>query len=87
MTSANEMPLMPGAPTSHLHDEVELLAFKFWMERGAPIGTPDVDWFLAEKELTGPTESADPVLLGIAKTIGTALGSVAALVNSNRQQN
>jgi hypothetical protein len=27
--------------------DVELLAFEMWLERGAPIGTPEIDWYRA----------------------------------------
>jgi hypothetical protein len=33
-------------------DEIERRAFHLWEERGRPIGSPDVDWLLAEQELT-----------------------------------
>jgi hypothetical protein len=31
--------------------EVESLAYRLWLQRGRPIGSPDVDWFRAEDEL------------------------------------
>jgi hypothetical protein len=30
---------------------VEVLAYEFWLARGCPIGSPEVDWFHAEEEL------------------------------------
>jgi hypothetical protein len=30
---------------------VEKLAYKLWTERGRPLGSPEVDWFAAEKAL------------------------------------
>ena len=30
---------------------VEILAYQFWEERGRPSGSPEVDWFRAEREL------------------------------------
>jgi len=30
--------------------EIEKLAYRFWEERGRPFGSPEVDWFKAERE-------------------------------------
>ena len=61
------------------HEEVETLAYKLWEERGAPFGTPEVDWFHAEEELHAAAN--DTPLSVLAKTIGSALGSVAATIS------
>ena len=47
--------------TSILHNEppdspvnavaVSELAYRRWLERGCPLGSPDEDWFAAEEEL------------------------------------
>jgi hypothetical protein len=59
--------------------DVELLAFEMWLERGAPIGTPEIDWYRAEELLRGaPGESGSP-LTSLGKEIGSLLGSLAAL--------
>jgi len=31
------------------HEFVAKLAYKLWEERGRPLGSPDVDWFAAER--------------------------------------
>ena len=31
------------------HEFVAKLAYKFWEERGRPFGSPEVDWFAAER--------------------------------------
>jgi len=31
------------------HEFVAKMAYKFWEERGRPFGSPDVDWFAAER--------------------------------------
>lgn len=36
------------------------LAYQFWEQRGRPIGSPEVDWFLAEKALA--SAQRDPKL-------------------------
>ena len=36
------------------HDEQQqtaLLAYQFWVERGWPVGSPDEDWYRAERPL------------------------------------
>ena len=48
----------PQPPTSSAdYGSVAALAYQFWMDRGCPIGTPEVDWFHAEEELNGRGES------------------------------
>jgi hypothetical protein len=32
---------------------IAVLAYEFWQERGCPIGTPEQDWFRAEREIAG----------------------------------
>jgi hypothetical protein len=31
------------------HEFVEKVAYQFWEKRGRPIGSPEVDWFAAER--------------------------------------
>jgi len=31
------------------HEFVAKVAYKFWEERGRPFGSPDLDWFAAER--------------------------------------
>lgn len=38
------------APT---HQEIAMLAEKYWAERGWPQGSPEQDWLRAEQELRG----------------------------------
>jgi len=33
------------------HEEISALGYELWMERGSPVGSPEVDWFRAEEEL------------------------------------
>lgn len=40
------------------HEELEELAYHYWLERGSPIGTPEEDWYRAEKELERREELA-----------------------------
>jgi hypothetical protein len=33
------------------YDEIAALAYAYWLERGCPTGSPEVDWLRAEREL------------------------------------
>ncbi len=60
------------------HDQIELRAYQYWEERGRPWGTPDVDWFKAEQDLT--SSEPEGALSKIARTVGSAVGTVAAFL-------
>lgn len=34
-----------------VHEKVALLAYSYWEERGRPAGSPEEDWYRAEKEV------------------------------------
>jgi hypothetical protein len=36
-------------PGESRHEFVAKLAYKLWVQRGRPFGSPDVDWFAAER--------------------------------------
>ncbi len=59
------------------HQEIELRAHELWQERGRPSGTPETDWFKAERERSRKPEGA---LSRVAREVGTVLGTVVALV-------
>jgi Protein of unknown function (DUF2934) len=61
------------------YDQIELRAYQCWEERGRPWGTPEVDWFKAERELTAA--EPDGPLSKIARTVGAAVGTVVALLS------
>ena len=50
--------------------QIEKLAYRFWEERGRPSGSPEEDWFKAERELQresiGPPERLPFSSLGIS---------------------
>jgi len=56
-SQANEndrpLELIPEFSYESRHEFVERLAYKFWSERGQPLGSPDVDWFAAEEVVYG----------------------------------
>jgi hypothetical protein len=37
--------------------EVASLAYQYWLERNCPIGSPDEDWFRAQRELQEKRQS------------------------------
>ena len=39
---------------SMIHERVCERAHELWMERGCPEGSPEEDWFMAEREIMGP---------------------------------
>jgi hypothetical protein len=69
---------------SERHEAIQLAAYYFWQQRGCPVGTPEVDWFRAEEQLTGQIEptSTRPILVTAAEAIGSALGSIAGAAAS-----
>ena len=32
-------------------NQMQRLAFQFWLDRGCPIGSPEIDWYRAEEEI------------------------------------
>ena len=62
------------------HQEVELRAYELWQERGRPWATPETDWFRAEQEMTGAKPEGG--LTRVAREVGTAIGTVVALVTA-----
>jgi hypothetical protein len=65
-------------------EDIQLLAYQFWQERGCPFGTPRVDWLRAEDECREKRRNAaeESALLAAAKAVGSALGSATARVSS-----
>jgi len=41
----------PGQARAIDDDEVAALAYRLWLERGCPEGSPQEDWFMAEREV------------------------------------
>ena len=41
--------LIPDFAYESHYEFVERLAYKLWLQRGSPLGSPDVDWFAAEQ--------------------------------------
>jgi hypothetical protein len=42
---------MPEFLTGDVHEITAKLAYQLWEQRGRPFGSPEVDWFAAEKSL------------------------------------
>jgi len=57
MTNTVEIESLENAPPSAPdHDQIALLAYLHWQNRGCPAGTPEQDWLKAESELRGTRE-------------------------------
>jgi hypothetical protein len=41
----------------HEHEDVAKLAYRLWEERGRPMGSPEVDWYRAEREVETPPQA------------------------------
>ena len=41
-----------------MQDRIRALAYQLWLERGAPIGSPEIDWLKAEARLDGAQAKA-----------------------------
>ena len=63
----------------YAHEEIELRAYHSWEARGRPFGSPEVDWFEAERELAAIEPAS--VLSQVAREVGSALGSAVALLS------
>ena len=53
--------LIPDHPYESRHEFVEKLAYKFWEQRGRPVGSPEVDWFAAEQAVYASLVAAGTV--------------------------
>jgi Protein of unknown function (DUF2934) len=49
MDKQQPLELVPDFLGEDRHEFVAKLAFKLWEERGRPFGSPEVDWFAAER--------------------------------------
>jgi hypothetical protein len=41
------------------HELTEKLAYEYWQRRGCPLGSPEIDWFAAEKALASSTRHSE----------------------------
>jgi hypothetical protein len=46
------------------HDKIALRAYELWQERGRPMGSPQTDWFRAEREIQSQAETTALLLDG-----------------------
>ena len=40
-----------ASANSDLDDKIALRAYELWIARGSPIGSPEIDWFAAERTI------------------------------------
>ena len=50
---------------AHEYEDIAKLAYRFWEQRGRPLGSSEVDWHQAERELES-RRNVMPPLLGMA---------------------
>jgi len=41
--------VIPDSPYESHYEFVSELAYKLWLQRGSPLGSPEIDWFAAEQ--------------------------------------
>jgi hypothetical protein len=63
------------------HNSVEMRAYQLWEQRGRPWGSPETDWFAAERESVRERSQVPPTVAA-AKFVGSVLGSVAGVVST-----
>jgi hypothetical protein len=49
MDKQQPLELIPDFLGEDRHEFAQKLAYKLWEERGRPFGSPEVDWFAAER--------------------------------------
>jgi hypothetical protein len=45
--------VQPVTATDAATNPVAIRAYELWIERGCPVGSPEVDWYQAEEEVRG----------------------------------
>jgi hypothetical protein len=53
--------LIPDFSYESHYEFVARLAYKLWVQRGRPLGSPDVDWFEAERAVYTSLEAAGTI--------------------------
>jgi len=53
---------MAGPLVSDGHEQTAELAYQLWESRGRPFGSPEVDWFSAERTLASAQRDPKPDL-------------------------
>ena len=66
------------------HEQIERAAYFLWQERGCPFGTPEVDWFRAQKQLAfhDSDRREAPMIVTTAKKVGSVLGQIRGAVDA-----
>jgi len=55
---AGEKPITAGEIPANLHEEIARLAYSYWEARGYQGGSPEEDWYRAEREIRSQIEKA-----------------------------
>ena len=51
---------MPSTQESPTQEEIDKLAYHLWEERGAPLGSPKINWERAEEALRADPQRGKP---------------------------
>ena len=51
VVARSKIAVVMATPETDNRDEIAALAYELWLERGCPLGSPEVDWFRAKEEL------------------------------------
>ena len=54
--------LIPDFLYESRYEFVARLAYKLWVQRGRPLGSPDVDWFAAEQAVYASLAAAGTII-------------------------
>ena len=55
---------------NYQHDDIAKIAYRSWLERGQPDGSPEIDWYYAVSVITNP-EEINPVSIDGFTSSGT----------------
>jgi hypothetical protein len=50
---------------AHEYEDIAKLAYRFWEERGRPVGSPEVAWYQAKRDIE-TRHHVMPPILGVA---------------------
>ncbi len=66
------------------HEQIERVAYFLWQERGSPFGSPEIDWFRAEKRfaINDSERREAPMIVATSKKVGSVLGQIAGAVEA-----
>lgn len=61
---------LPHCSYQSRREFVEALAYSYWIQRGQPLGSPEADWFSAERDLYYSLVAAGMITLETRENLG-----------------